>query len=224
MQGVVLCGGLGTRLRSVINDLPKPMAPVGDKPFLQILLEYLKTQGISEVVLAVSYKYEAIQEYFGDNFQGLKLKYSIEEQPLGTGGGLKKALSVCDDEEIFVFNGDSYFNIVLKNLRLMRGAKICLALKMMQDFDRYGSVELEGDFVSAFREKEFLRRGLINGGVYLLSRQIFEDFDVGESFSFEEFLQENFKSLKARAVIFEDYFKDIGVPQDYEDFVHFKAY
>lgn len=224
MQGVVLCGGLGTRLRTVIKDLPKPMAPVGDKPFLQILLEYLKTQDISEVVLAVSYKYEAIRDYFGYDFQGLKLKYSIENQPLGTGGGLKKALNLCDDEEIFVFNGDSYFDIALKSLRLMGGAKICLALKMMQDFDRYGSVELEGDLVRSFKEKEFLQKGLINGGVYLLSRRIFEGFDVGESFSFEDFLQENFKDLGARAVVFESYFKDIGLPRDYEDFIRFKAF
>ena len=91
-EAVVLCGGLGTRLRKIVKDVPKPMAPVGDKPFLAFVLEYLKKQNIKRVILAVSYKYEVIQQYFGNEFLGMEIVYSIEKIPLGTGGGFKHAL------------------------------------------------------------------------------------------------------------------------------------
>ena len=96
-EAVVLCGGLGTRLRKIVKDVPKPMAPVGDKPFLAFVLEYLKKQNIKRVILAVSYKYEVIQQYFGGEFLGMEIVYSIEKIPLGTGGAIKQALA---DEEI----------------------------------------------------------------------------------------------------------------------------
>lgn len=200
------------------------MAPVEGKPFLQILLEYLRAQGVGEVVLAVSYKYEAIRDYFGTEFEGLRLQYSIEEEPLGTGGGLKKALNLCTQEELFVLNGDSYFDIALKDLTL-QGGEICLALKKMREFERYGAVSLgEGGEILEFKEKCFRAEGLINGGVYRLSRRIFEGFFLEENFSFEEFLQANFKTLKARARVFEGFFADIGIPQDYERFIKARAF
>lgn len=214
MQAIVLAGGLGTRLRSVVQDLPKPMAPINGKPFLAFVLEYLKKQGIKEVILAVSYKYEVIQEYFKDEFLGIKIKYSIEKEPLGTGGAIKEALKFIKNE-VYVLNGDTFFDIDLSKLKL-NGSKICLALKQMNDFDRYGTVNVDGQgFVISFEEKIFKTQGLINGGIYLLTKDIFNEFDLEKKFSFEEFLQENYKKLKARAKIFDDYFIDIGIPQDY---------
>ncbi|ELE3522389.1 nucleotidyltransferase family protein [Campylobacter jejuni] len=217
MQAIILCGGLGTRLKSVIKDIPKPMAPINDKPFLEFIFEYLKKQGIKEVILAVSYKYEVIQEYFKDEFLGIKIKYSIEKEPLGTGGAIKEALKFIKNEA-YVLNGDTIFDIDLKKL-ILNNSKICLALKQMNDFDRYGTVELDSkNYIKLFKEKEFKKQGLINGGIYFLNKDIFNDFTLQEKFSFEEFLQENYEKLKAKAHIFDDYFIDIGVPEDYYNF------
>ena len=217
MQAIILCGGLGTRLKSVIKDIPKPMAPINGKPFLAFVLEYLKKQGIAEVVLSVSYKYELIQEYFKDEFEGIKICYNIEKELLSTGGAIKDALKFIQNQ-VYVLNGDTFFDIDLGRLKLDE-SKICLALKQMNDFDRYGTVNVnEEGFVISFEEKIFKNQGLINGGIYLLDKDIFKDFALQEKFSFEEFLQENYEKLKARAEIFDDYFIDIGVPSDYERF------
>lgn len=193
------------------------MAPIKDKPFLEFIFKYLKEQGIKEVILAVSYKYEVIKEYFKDEFLGIKITYSIEKEPLGTGGAIREALEFVKNEA-YVLNGDTFFNINLTKLKL-NGSQICLALKQMQDFDRYGTVELYSEnYIKLFKEKEFTKQGLINGGIYLLSKDIFKGFTLQEKFSFEEFLQQNHKNLKARAEIFDDYFIDIGVPEDYYRF------
>ncbi|ECB9849186.1 D-glycero-D-manno-heptose 1-phosphate guanosyltransferase [Campylobacter jejuni] len=217
MQAIVLAGGLGTRLRSVVQDLPKPMAPINGKPFLAFVLEHLKKQGITEIILSVSYKYELIQEYFKDEFHGMKIHYNIEKELLGTGGAIKDALKLVKNE-VYVVNGDTFFDIDLKKL-VLNGSKICIALKQMQNFDRYGTVNVdEQGIVTSFEEKVFKKQGLINGGIYLLKKDIFDKFDLEKKFSFEEFLQENYIKLKARAEIFDDYFIDIGVPEDYYNF------
>ncbi|EII9765125.1 nucleotidyltransferase family protein [Campylobacter coli] len=217
MQAIVLAGGLGTRLRSVVQDLPKPMAPINGKPFLAFVLEYLKKQGITEIILSVSYKYELIQEYFKDEFHGMKIHYNIEKELLGTGGAIKDALKLVKNEA-YVVNGDTFFDIDLKKL-VLNSSKICIALKQMQNFDRYGTVNVdEQGIVTSFEEKVFKKQGLINGGIYLLKKDIFDEFSLEKKFSFEEFLQENYKSLKIQTQIFDDYFIDIGVPEDYYNF------
>ncbi|EAH4473887.1 MULTISPECIES: D-glycero-D-manno-heptose 1-phosphate guanosyltransferase [Campylobacter] len=218
MQAIVLAGGLGTRLRSVVQDLPKPMAPINGKPFLAFVLEHLKKQEITEIILSVSYKYELIQEYFKDEFHGMKIHYNIEKELLGTGGAIKDALKLVKNE-VYVVNGDTFFDIDLKKL-VLNGSKICIALKQMQNFDRYGTVNVdEQGIVTSFEEKVFKKQGLINGGVYLLKKDIFDEFSLEKKFSFEEFLQENYKSLKIQTQIFDDYFIDIGIPEDYKEFI-----
>ncbi|EAH8776939.1 D-glycero-D-manno-heptose 1-phosphate guanosyltransferase, partial [Campylobacter coli] len=217
MQAIVLAGGLGTRLKSVVQDLPKPMAPINGKPFLAFVLEYLKKQGIAEVILSVSYKYELIQEYFKDEFEGMKIRYNVEKELLGTGGAIKDALKLIQNQ-VYVLNGDTIFDIDLKKL-VLNGSKICIALKQMQNFDRYGTVNVDDQgIVTSFEEKVFKKQGLINGGIYLLKKDIFDNFDLEKKFSFEKFLQENFELLKIQTQIFNDYFIDIGVPQDYKLF------
>ncbi|EDP7633134.1 NTP transferase domain-containing protein [Campylobacter coli] len=217
MQAIVLAGGLGTRLRSVVQDLPKPMAPINGKPFLAFVLEYLKKQGITEIILSVSYKYELIQEYFKDEFHGMKIRYNVEKELLGTGGAIKDALKLVKNEA-YVVNGDTFFDIDLKKL-VLNSSKICIALKQMQNFDRYGTVNVDDQgIVTSFEEKVFKKQGLINGGIYLLKKDIFDNFDLEKKFSFEKFLQENFELLKIQTQIFNDYFIDIGVPQDYKLF------
>ncbi|EOA5945745.1 nucleotidyltransferase family protein [Campylobacter coli] len=217
MQAIVLAGGLGTRLKSVVQDLPKPMAPINGKPFLAFVLEYLKKQGITEVILSVSYKYELIQECFKDEFDGMKIRYNIEKELLGTGGAIKDALKFIQNQA-YVLNGDTIFDIDLKKL-FLNNSKICIALKQMQNFDRYGTVNVDDQgIVTSFEEKVFKKQGLINGGIYLLKKDIFDNFDLEKKFSFEKFLQENFELLKIQTQIFNDYFIDIGVPQDYKLF------
>ncbi|WP_192801287.1 MULTISPECIES: nucleotidyltransferase family protein [Campylobacter] len=218
MQAIVLAGGLGTRLRSVVQDLPKPMAPINGKPFLAFVLEYLKKQGIAEIILSVSYKYELIQEYFKDEFHGMKIHYNIEKELLGTGGAIKDALEFIQNQ-VYVLNGDTFFDVDLKKL-ILNDSKICIALKQMQNFDRYGTVNVdEQGIVTSFEEKVFKKQGLINGGIYLLKKDIFDEFSLEKKFSFEEFLQENYKLLKIQTQIFDDYFIDIGIPEDYIKFI-----
>ncbi|HFU4820750.1 TPA: nucleotidyltransferase family protein [Campylobacter lari] len=221
MQAIVLAGGLGTRLKSVVQDVPKPMAPINGKPFLAFVLEYLKKQGIAEIILSVSYKYELIQEYFKDEFGGMKIRYNIERELLGTGGAIKDALKLIQNQA-YVLNGDTIFDIDLKKLTL-NDSKICIALKQMQNFDRYGTVNVDDQgIVTSFEEKVFQKQGLINGGIYLLKKDIFDEFDLEKKFSFEEFLQEKFRILKVQAQFFDDYFIDIGIPIDYEQFIQSK--
>ncbi|TLD88621.1 nucleotidyltransferase family protein [Helicobacter sp. MIT 05-5294] len=216
MQAIVLCGGLGTRLREITKGIPKPMALINSKPFLEYILKYLKSQGITSVVLGVSYRYEMICEYFGDNFLDLEILYSIEKEPLGTGGAIRESLKLARESLVYVLNGDTYFDINLKSLELEKESKICLGLKKMQDFDRYGCVEIDKQgFIEAFKEKEFRKEGLINGGIYLTGKDLFDGFTLEEKFSFESFLQSHFVGLKASGKVFEDYFIDIGIPQDY---------
>lgn len=217
MEAIVLAGGLGTRLRSVVTDLPKPMAPIGDKPFLEYILKYLKKNGVKKVILSVGYKWETIKEYFGNRFNGLELIYSVEDEPLGTGGAIKKAMLHVNGKKVYIINGDTFFDVDLKSLTLEDNSQLILSLKQMEKFDRYGCVESDKKgLVTAFTEKEYKEVGNINGGIYLASREIFENFELEEIFSFEEFMQYNFKELKISSKVFENYFIDIGIPKDYE--------
>ena len=218
MEAIVLAGGLGTRLKSVVTDVPKPMAPIiGSTPFLEYILRYLKKNGITRVVLSVGYKWEIIKEYFGNNFEDIEIIYSVEDEPLGTGGAINKAIDYVIDKQIFIINGDTFFDIDLSKMRLENDSKIQIALKEMKDFDRYGVVEIDiKGYIQNFKEKSYYKQGFINGGIYLIKKNIFEKFDLPKKFSFEEFLENNFQKLKAKGKVFENYFIDIGIPKDYE--------
>lgn len=217
MEAIVLAGGLGTRLRSVVTDLPKPMAPIGGTPFLEYILKYLEKNGIKRVILSVGYKWEIIKEYFGNSFKGMELIYSVEDEPLGTGGAIQKAIAQVISKEVYIINGDTFFDVDLKSLTLKDDSQLMLSLKHMEKFDRYGCVESDGNnLVTAFTEKEYRDIGNINGGIYLASRDIFNGFNLENIFSFEEFMQNNFKQLKISSNVFENYFIDIGIPEDYE--------
>jgi D-glycero-alpha-D-manno-heptose 1-phosphate guanylyltransferase len=217
LEAIVLAGGLGTRLRSVITDLPKPMAPIGDKPFLEYILKYLQKNGISKVILSVGYKWETIKEYFGNSFENIELIYSIEDAPLGTGGAIKKAMSEVVSEKVYIINGDTFFDVDLKSLILKDNSKLMLSLKHMEKFDRYGCVKSDANnLVIAFTEKGYKEIGNINGGIYLASKDIFNGFNLKNMFSFEDFMQNNFKQLNISSTVFDNYFIDIGIPEDYE--------
>lgn len=190
MEAIVLAGGLGTRLKSLVPNAPKPMAVVGGKPFLEHVLTYLINNGIRKIILSVGYKYEIIKKYFGDSFCGIPIVYSIENEPLGTGGAIFKALSKVDGGSVYIINGDTFFNIDLKKLKLKNNSKVAIALKEMEKFDRYGCVEIDGKgYVTTFKEKQYSEKGYINGGIYHICTNIFGTMYLPEKFSFELLLQ-----------------------------------
>ena len=226
MEAVVLAGGLGTRLRSVVHDLPKCMAPVGGEPFLSYILDWLASYKITRVVLSVGYLKESIIDWVSTQNYPFEIDYAIEDTPLGTGGGIKLALSKCKARKVIVVNGDTFFPVDLDAIPF--AAPVTVALKPMTDFDRYGAVsvmpastpvmpDLIGHLlkVVSFNEKAYVKQGLINGGVYALNGLDLSTYP--EKFSFEKDL---LAPLSAQGQVCgwvsDSYFIDIGIPADYE--------
>ena len=218
-QAVILAGGLGTRLRSVVRDVPKPMAAIGEQPFLSYLLDECVRYGIRDVILAVGYLHETIRQYFGDTYQGMRLQYAIEDEPLGTGGAVKQALRYCrPDMPAFVLNGDTLFAADWRQLYqcyIQQGSDIAIALRTMHHFDRYGVVETDSaGRVTAFCEKQYREIGNINGGIYVLSPLLLCNYP--DRFSLEQdVLSVSVQHYRLYAHISESYFIDIGIPDDY---------
>lgn len=218
MEAIVLAGGFGTRLSHVVSDVPKPMAPINYKPFLQYLLDYGISNGINRFILAVGYKSHIIKSYFNDNYKGAEILYSDEDKPLFTGGAIKKAMSLCNDPYFIILNGDTYFDVDLKdmfNYHINNNNHITIATKAMKNFDRYGTVLCDNNRIIEFKEKTPTEQGDINGGVYICNKSVLSDFDE-EKFSFEQqILEKKLKELRISAFPSEGYFIDIGVPEDY---------
>jgi D-glycero-alpha-D-manno-heptose 1-phosphate guanylyltransferase len=218
MEAIILAGGFGSRLKSVVPDLPKPMAPVNGKPFLQILLETLAVKKFKRVLLSVHFMADTIKDYFGDNYLGMEIVYVYEVFPLGTGGAIRNALDQSQEDKIFVFNGDTYIDVDVDAMSELWEANHnpVLVGRSVQDASRYGALEVRDGYVYSFSEKETSGPGLINAGCYLLPKDILNSFELGVPFSFEnEFLrvrmaEENFMLHEAQG-----YFIDIGIPEDY---------
>ena len=220
-QAIILAGGLGTRLRSVVEERPKSMALINEKPFLEYLLDYLISQHIQKFILSVGYKSAFIESHFGNTYKGAKIVYVYEETPLGTGGAVKKALEEVDAEYTLVTNGDTLFLVEIAPFfqqHLRTKASISLALKPMKDFDRYGTVKASSEGkVLQFQEKKYQKEGLINGGMYLFNRAAFDPFELEEKFSLEkDFFEKHLEELALYAWMCDSYFLDIGIPEDYE--------
>jgi D-glycero-alpha-D-manno-heptose 1-phosphate guanylyltransferase len=219
MQAIVLAGGLGTRLRSVVPDLPKPMAPVAGRPFLAWVLDRLIDAGFESAVLAVGYRHEAILEHFGEVYRGMALRYSIEDTPLGTGGAIRLAADQVTALPVFVLNGDTYLELdyrAMLDVHQQSRASLSVAICRVPDVSRYGAVELEGDRIHDFLEKGRAGPGFINAGVYLLSSVILQQIPSGEPFSFEQqLLVPQVKELRPLAFLAEGRFIDIGIPADF---------
>lgn len=215
MECIILAGGQGSRLQSVVQDLPKCMAPVNGKPFLEYLLNYLEHQGVAQVILSLGYKYEHVLDWLKTKGFLCKVSWVIEREPLGTGGGLRHALQKATEDEVFVLNGDTYFPISLAQLKSASHQAITMAVKPMQNFDRYGTIELDDqNRVVRFVEKQPMDEGLINGGIYLIQRGALDWSSFSKNFSLEQDLLPQYLG-KIQAMVFDDYFIDIGVPEDY---------
>lgn len=220
MEAVILAGGFGTRLQSVITDVPKPMADIKGKPFLCYLMDYLSSYTISKIMLSVGYKYENITNYFGSRYKNLDIEYVIEEEPLGTGGAIKKALEQVKGKAVIVMNGDTFFNLDIKKIvdfHFGKDAMLTIAVKPMHNYDRYDSIIFEDNKIMDFADKSFKSFGHINGGVYVLSKKILNYFGgFKKNFSFEiEFLRKTIHEITVYPFISDSYFIDIGIPEDY---------
>ena len=218
---IILAGGLGTRLRSVVPDLPKCMAPIHGRPFIAYVTDYLIAQGITQFIFALGYKCEAFDTFLNTLPNDIHYQLSIEENPLGTGGAIQLACSKTENEELLVTNGDTLFKVDVQqlfNFHLQTKAACTLSLKPMNFFERYGVVETNAQaLVQSFKEKQFYANGLINGGVYMLKKTKFLQHPFSNKFSFEkDYLEKYVGEANMFGWIEDEYFIDIGIPEDYE--------
>lgn len=229
MQAILLCGGMGTRLRSVVADRPKPMADICGKPFLQYLLEMLREKGITEVIFALGYMGEMIEEYFQDGSAfGLKIAYSYEEDPLGTGGAIRNALPKIMEEEVLVLNADTYFPMDYQGLYRFHqenDGDFSLATRAVPDISRYGAVRRDAaGRILAWNEKledgGQPLAGEINGGIYVMKKSLIAEIPEGKQ-SLEQDCVPKWLSEGKRifGLPFDGYFMDIGIPKDYQQFI-----
>lgn len=221
MEAVVLAGGMGSRLRSVLgDDAPKPMAPVLGRPFLEFVLAYLARHGVSRVILSVGYRREKIIEHFGERWNELTLAYAVEETPLGTGGAIRLALQQARTSPVFVLNGDTFAEVDLAEMQRAQdvmGARLGMAVKFMEDVSRYGRLTLQCARVVDFRDQSGDGAGYVNAGVYLMDADLLADEPDNWPFSFEQdVLRPRIADLRPPAIEFAGRFIDIGVPEDYE--------
>lgn len=218
-EAIVLAGGFGTRLRSVVSDVPKPLAPIRGRPFLCLLLDMLASQGIRRVVLATGYMGDRIAEVLGQRWQGMSLVYSQEQQPLGTGGAIAAGATRIEGETFFVLNGDTYLALDYHAFDAQArdaGALLGMALADVADVARYGAVKVEQGRVRGFVEKGQAGPGHINAGVYRLERGLTAAFPDTPAFSFESMVlvPETERGVVTGYTRTES-FIDIGVPEDY---------
>jgi NDP-sugar pyrophosphorylase family protein len=186
MDAIILCGGKGTRLASVLSDVPKPLAPVNGRPFMDFVLEYLEATGLfARVILATGHLGKLVEAHYGRNFGNLALEYSAEAIPLGTAGAVCQALRRFDSgEELLVVNGDSFVDVDLRGLRALSNrslAAITMALHAVPDTSRFGTVVCDGERVINFAEKQAAAApGLINAGFYWVAPGALNDWAAYE--------------------------------------------
>lgn len=229
---VILAGGFGTRLQVIVSGVPKPMAPVDGRPFLDYQLNYLIYYGFQNVVFSVGYLAEKIIGHYGSVYKGLNILYVTEHAPLGTGGGIRLALSQCSEEAALVLNGDSFFDLdpkIFYELHTGHDASVSIALRSVHDASRYGTIETNKEgTVTSFREKSGgAHPGLINAGVYILNKNFYLNSTPPQtSFSIEkDFFEKQLHHTDIRGFEFQGYFIDIGVPNDYTKAQHdFKGF
>jgi NDP-sugar pyrophosphorylase family protein len=221
IKAFVLCGGLGTRLRPVLSDRPKSMALVGGVPFLQLLLERVRSQGLDRVILGTGYMAKQIEDFFRDGRDiALRIRYSREREPLGTGGALKLAEPMLSDP-VLVLNGDSFVEWSLAAILALltrRDAGAVIVLQAVPDVARYGSVTIDADGrVTEFVEKGTRTgAGLINAGVYLLRKEMVSALPAGKAVSLEKDVFPAQLSGKVYGLVSDGLFIDIGIPADLE--------
>lgn len=219
-KAIILAGGRGERLRSRVPDLPKPMALVGGRPFLEYVLDGLVKSNVTDVILSVGYGAEVIQEHFGFSYRTIRLRYSKEHSPLGTGGAIALALRGEGPSPVLVLNGDTLVEIDYPALNAWYAhapSLVGIVLRHVPDVSRYGAVMVSNEQVIGFQEKGQHGPGLVNAGVYVIRPEVFVQYGKETSFSFEaDVLQQYCRELKPNGLITTGYFIDIGTPEDYD--------
>ena len=244
MEAILLCGGLGTRLRSVVSDRPKPMADIAGKPFLHYFVRMLSEKGVERFVFALGYMGEQIEAYFQDGREyGISIVYSYEESPLGTGGAIRNALSKMQEEDVLILNADTYFDTDYRSLFQEQSGKcadMTVASREIEDISRYGAIVKDTDGrILRWNEKksgsgettpnsvETLARsgetapksGEINGGIYVMKKSLIEKIPAGKQSLENDCIPVWLShSVKIHALPSDGYFMDIGVPADYRRF------
>lgn len=220
-EAIILAGGLGTRLQEAVPGLPKCMAPVAGKPFLSYVIDALRMQGVQRFIFSLGYKSEAIEKYLQEEYAALDYVSVIEKEPLGTGGAIHLSIQSCHEDDVLVANGDTLFKINAEHLFSFykeKHAECTLALKPMKNVDRYGVVDMDAEGkIVLFKEKQFYQKGLINGGMYLLHKTSFLSHSFPHQFSFEkDYLEKLCDKGNFYGSVQDEYFIDIGIPQDYQ--------
>ena len=217
MEAIILAGGYGTRLQSVVADVPKPMADINGIPFLEILLKSLNTAGFTKVIIALHFMPEKIINYFGSKFENIILEYVVEKVKLGTGGAIKNSLKFCNNNHVYVLNGDTFLEIDYSELdKLSKEGNIPIMVgKNIENVSRYGEIEYKDNIVTGFLEKGKKKQGVINAGCYIIPTNIFNKYNIDSVFSFEtDFLVKYIDKLKFYLYMNNGMFIDIGVPDD----------
>lgn len=219
MEAIILAGGQGSRLRPVVADRPKSLAVVAGRPFLAIVLEMLERAGFGAAILAVGYRWTMIRDAFGDRFGALALRYSIEDEPLGTGGALRRAVGLATEDPVFVLNGDTFAEVGFEAMAAAHheaGVDMSMAIATLPDAARYGRLAVVQGRVAGFEPASSAGPGTINAGVYLIARRLLDDPSLPRRFSFErDFLAARVATLRPLAVPLTGRFIDIGVAEDF---------
>jgi len=218
MEAIILAGGLGTRLRKTIPNLPKPMAPVAGRPFLEILLQDLSVKGFKHVVLSLGYMAEKVSLHFGGQFADMRMTYVVEDSPLGTGGGVRLAMTQCNAEHTYIFNGDTFLDldVALVEKFWSEHRKPIIIGRNVPDAARYGRLLIDGSKITGFTEKGTGGPGLINAGCYVLNRGQLSEYAAHSIFSLEtDYFSYAVKKQEFNVFITNCYFIDIGVHEDY---------
>jgi D-glycero-alpha-D-manno-heptose 1-phosphate guanylyltransferase len=218
MKAIVLAGGLGTRLRSAFSGGPKPMALINGTPFLSILLRHLRSLGLSEIILSVGYKSQMISDFYRNEFEGMRLQYCLEEEALGTGGAILKSLLHSKESPVLVLNGDTFVEFSLEAARQAwqkYGTPVIFA-RRVTEVSRFGRIEVKNHLAVRFEVEGSPGPGLVNAGVYLLPRDLFEGQNLSENFSFEDFLASDILNRPYFVSETSGEFIDIGTPEDFE--------
>ena len=218
---VILCGGFGKRLQNVVKDIPKPMAKIKSRPFLDILIDFIASYGFKRFILCTGYKADVIERYYSQRYNNLIIEFSREEKPLGTGGAIKNAENYIKSDQFLVANGDSFCKINLKefiDFHLKKNALISIAVTNTDICDDYGVITINNlQQIVEFDEKvKGYKNHLINAGFYLLQREVFSLMPKKNNFSIErDFFP---KIIKRNLYAFEtqESLIDIGTPERYE--------
>jgi D-glycero-alpha-D-manno-heptose 1-phosphate guanylyltransferase len=218
LEAIVLAGGLGTRLKEVVPDLPKPMAPVNGKPFLTYLLDNLVEKKFERIILSVGYMAEKIISHFGYRYRELELVYSMEKKPLGTGGAIKLALQKSTQDHVYIMNGDTYLDFDINSTELMWKSNACpiIIATYVDNINRYGHIKYENNLVKGFIEKGNDGAGVINAGYYIFRKNQFDNIFLKDQFSLEiDYLSDAIKKELFYIFVAQGFFIDIGLPEDY---------